>query len=177
MATRPRIPESPATAHHLRVEKKIPWVPIFLIVATVTVAALIATLGRAPKAEAPPEGPQVPRQPTGKQIQLSEVKGISEPTGFYLTGQLTNNGKTSINDMLVEIEFRDQAGKRLGKQAVPVEDVHSESGSAPEHYAFEPPIKPRETRAFRMRVPQVPAGWNREIPRMKILAVTTNREQ
>jgi len=162
--------------HYLRVEKKIPWAPIFLIVATFIAAVLIATLGRAPKAEAPPEGPQVPRQPAGKQIQLSAVEGISEPSGFYVIGQLTNNGKTDINGMMVEIEFRDQAGKRLGKQRVAVEDADSESGSAPEHYAFEPPIKPRQTRAFRMRVPQVPAGWNRDIPKLKILAVTTSRE-
>ncbi|MFZ3212186.1 MAG: hypothetical protein WA188_11795 [Terriglobales bacterium] len=179
MATGPRIHGSPSPIQRtFRVDGNthVPWVAIFLIVATVTAALLIVTLPRAPKAEAPPEGPQVPPQPTGKQIQLSAVKGISEPHGaFYLTGQLTNNGKTNVNGILVEIEFRDQAGKSLRKQTVPAEDIGPESGPTPEHYGFQPPIKPRETRAFGIRVTEVPAGWNREIPKIKIVAVTASR--
>jgi hypothetical protein len=89
MATQPRIPESQGPVRHPKfpVEKKkqFPWPMIALIVAAAILAAVIITMPRAPKAKAPPAAAQVPRQPTGSQVQFSELKITTAPMAAPFT--------------------------------------------------------------------------------------------
>ena len=178
MATRPRIPESQGPAQHSKfpVEKNNRPL-IALIVAAAILAAVAGILPRALKAKASPAAARVTQQPTGKQIQFSELQGISEPTGgaFYLTGELANNGKTAINGILIELKFKNEAGKTLLRQRLPVESIVPGSNPPREQYLAEAPIKPGETRPFRIHVSEVPAGWNHQVPEMKIVTVTGSK--
>ncbi len=181
MATQTRIPESQVPVRHTQfpVEKKkqFPWPLIALIVAAAILAAVAGIFPRVLKAKALPAAAQVPQQPAGKQIQFSELQGVSEPTGgaFYLTGELTNNGKTTINGILVELKFKNEAGKTLLKQRLPVEGIVPGSDPPREQYLTEMPIKPGETRPFRIHVSELPAGWNHQLPEMKIITVTGSK--
>jgi hypothetical protein len=181
MATRPTIPESQGPAQHSKfpVEKKnqFPRPLIAVIVSAAILAAAVGIFPRASKAKASLAAAQVPQQPTGKQIQFSELNGVSDPTGgaFYLTGELTNNGNTTINGILVQLKFKNEAGKTLLKQTLPVEDIVPGSNPPREQNLAEAPIKPGETRPFRIHVSELPAGWNHQIPEMKIITVTGSK--
>ena len=175
MATQPKIPESrqPVQPPQFPVEKKqFPWPLVILVVAAAILALLLFALPRAPRAKAPPAAAQVPQQPTGHQIELSELKIVPEPTGgaFYLTGQLMNTGNTSISGIEAEIDLQNSAGQTLIRENLPVESV---MGNPPrEQFLVDAPIKPQEKRVFRIHVSEVPAGWNHQVPQVKILDVT-----
>ncbi len=176
MATNPRIPEEQDQHPKLPVERKkqFPWPLIAIIVAAAILAALIVWLPKAPKAKTPPTAAQVPQQPTGNQIQLTNLKITPAPTGgaFYLDGTLVNNGSTTINGIQVELDFKNLAGQTIEKETLPVEGIVQASNPPQIQNLSAAPIQPRQTRPFRVSVTHVPAGWNQQVPEMKILTVT-----
>src|SRR4051794_18210555 len=89
MATNPRFPEEPrrpnddlnARLRQNQPKSGAPWVPIALIVAAVLLIALIAFLPRPPKAPPRPTSAEIPPQPTGQQIQFTNVRLTPSPAG------------------------------------------------------------------------------------------------
>src|SRR5262249_40829351 len=114
------------------------------------------------------------RQPIGSEVQFSELKITTAPMGgaFYLTGQLMNTGRTSINGIQVELDFRNAAGQTLVTEKLPVEGIVPGSNPPQPQNLAEVPVKPQEQRPFRIHVSQVPAGWNQQIPEIKITMIT-----
>ncbi len=180
MATNPNLPRQGPTPvpQHPRIprpKKQFPWALIAIIVAAAILAAIIYWLPQSPKAQTPPTAAQVPPQPTGSQIQLSNLKITPAPGGgaFYLDGTLINNGNTSINGISTELSFKNLRGQTLETEQVPVQAIASKNGQpAGTESMAQDPIKPRATRPFRISVTHVPEGWNHQVPAVRILSVT-----
>jgi hypothetical protein len=83
-----------------------------------------------------------------------------------------NTGRTSINGIQVELDFRNAAGQTLVTEKLPVEGIVSGSNPPQPQNLAEVPVKPQEQRPFRIRVSQVPTGWNQQIPEIKITMIT-----
>ncbi len=180
MATNPKFPNMGPTPvpQHPRIpspKKQFPWALIAIIVAAAILAGIIYWLPQAPKAQTPPTAAQVPQQPTGSQIQLSNLKITPAPGGgsFYLDGTLINNGNTTVNGLTAELSFKNAQGQTLETQQDAVEGIATKNGQpSGTEPLTQDPIKPRQSRPFRIAVSQVPEGWNHEIPGMRIVAVT-----
>ncbi len=180
MATNPNLPRQgpvPVPPHPRipKPRKQFPWALAAIIVAAAILAAIIYWLPQSPKAQTPPTAAQVPPQPTGSQVQLSNLNITPAPGGgaLYLDGTLINNGNTTINGITAELSFKNLRGETLETETLPVESVGKNSG---QHAGTQPlsqdPIKPRATRPFRISVSHVPEGWNHQVPAMRIVSVT-----
>lgn len=179
MATNPQFPQQRGpqrvTDVHPKLQvprrKQFPW-PIVAIIATAAIlAAIIALMPTTPHKRTAPEAAQVPGQPTGSQIQLSDLKNQPSPAGsaIYVVGRLTNTGSTDLTGVQVQATFKGANGQNLVTETRPIESVTS-PGEAQD--LSRDPVKPNEARPFRIYFRNVPAGWNHEVPAVSISTVT-----
>jgi len=179
MATNPQFPQQrgpqrvPDVHPKLQVppRKQFPWPVVALIAAAAILAAIFFYMPTTPHKRPAPNAAQVPIQPTGSQIQLSELKIQPAPTGgaVYLIGRVTNTGGTDITGVQVEASFRGANGQNLETVARPIEDMQSPTKAQD---LTKNPIKPNERRPFRISFDRVPAGWNHALPAISIANVT-----
>jgi hypothetical protein len=179
MATNPQFPEQQRPHLHPKLQtppkRQFPWTLIAIIIAAAILAALIAWLPRTPKKQLPASAAQVPAQPTGNQIQLTNLKMTPSTVGssFYVQGMLYNNGNTDLNGVQVQAAFHGINGQVLQTQTLPVQGVVGNSGTQVQDLT-QAPIKPNESRAVRIYFDHYPAGWNKQMPDLKVTAVTAH---
>ncbi|HEY6938365.1 MAG TPA: hypothetical protein VI424_14495 [Terriglobales bacterium] len=104
---------------------------IAIIIAAAILAALIWWLPQTPKKQLPPNAAAVPAQPTGDQIQLTNLKMTPSTTGsaFYMEGMLYNNGNSDITGVQVQVAFHGINGQVLGTQTGPIEGMVGNSAT------------------------------------------------
>ncbi len=176
MATNPRLPEErdvhPKIERQLQPVSRVPWVPLAIVVAAAILLALIIWLPRSPRAYTP-SGAQVPQQPTGSQIQLTNLNMTPAPVGnaVAIEAKLINAGPTAINGVEAEVGFKGADGTTLQTVRVPVEGVVGGSNTTTQNLT-DAPIKPGEGRPVRIVVNNVPQSWDHKLPSVAIANVT-----
>jgi uncharacterized protein DUF3426 len=179
MATNPNIPQRPGLHEvpRLKVPRKkpVPWPLVAIIAAAAILAALIWWLPRTPHKNLAPTGAQVPAQPTGSQVQFTNLKVTPSPVGnaMYIEGRLVNQGSTDITGVQVQATFRDANGQALETQLRPVTGIAGNSGAETEDLT-QAPIKPNEGRPIRIAFDHYPNGWNHQLPDLKVVTVTAH---
>lgn len=179
MATNPQYPEQKRPHMHPRLQvppkRRFPWILIAIIIAAAILAALIWWLPQTPKKQLPPNAAAVPAQPTGNQIQLTNLKMTPSTVGsaFYVEGMLYNNGNSDITGVKVQASFHGINGQVLETQSQPVQEMVGNSATQAEDMAVAP-IKPNESRPVRVYFDHYPAGWNKQMPDLKVTTVTAH---
>ena len=179
MATNPQFPEQQRPHLHPRLQtppkRRFSWPLIAIIIAAAILAALIWWLPQTPKKQLPPNAAAVPAQPTGDQIQLTNLKMTPSTTGsaFYMEGMLYNNGNSDITGVQVQAAFHGINGQVLGTQTRPVEGMVGNSATEAQNLT-QAPIKPNQSRAVRVYFDHYPAGWNKQMPDLKVTTVTAH---
>lgn len=184
MATNPKYPQEPENpakltpvdnhAHVDFVKKgRFPWVLIAILAAIAILVALVIWLPSTPQRNPAPNGAQVPAQPTVAQVQFSNLTVTMAPTGgaMYLQGLLHNQGSTEITGVQVRADFLGNQGGIVGSQIRPLSEVTGSEGTAVENFT-QAPIRPDETRPFRIYFDHFPDGWNHQLPQLTITTVT-----
>jgi hypothetical protein len=185
MATNPRIPSDPHTVPEQkrpelvppqpkRPNSAMPGVLLGIIVAVALLAAIVYYMPRAPKKSPPPTGAEVPIQPGSNELQFTELQLAMAPggTGMNLQGQVMNTGNRPIIGIVAALAFRDASGKVLASVPAPVAGMAKKGANLqPDPFANDP-LKPNAARPFRITVEQVPAGWNHQLPEMRVVTVS-----
>ncbi len=177
MATNPKLPQQRddlnARLRQNQPKSGAPWVLIALIVAAALLVALIALLPRAPKASPTPAAADVPAQPTGQQIQLTDVKLAPSPEGKFVAiyATLINAGGTDITGAAVDGKFAGKDGAILSTLRAKVMGVEGGTAAVTQDLT-QAPIKPNDKRPVRMVFEGVPDGWNHEVPALTVALVT-----
>ena len=184
MATNPRIPESPSPIDQptggMRPEPPksgVTGTVLAVIVAVLLLAAIFYFMPRSPKAVAPKPGAEIPQQPTGSAIQIQDVKLTRAPNGGAITlqGTITNHGNQTINGLEMDVVFHGNGDTAVvGSERAKVMGLKQEGNSVVEDDLITAPIKPNDTRSFRITVDSVPSGWNQQMPGLKVATVTSH---
>ncbi|HYH00253.1 MAG TPA: hypothetical protein VD837_14050 [Terriglobales bacterium] len=178
MATNPHLPHDRDKRHDGRMTlvkegtRGRNWWPIvILLVAAAVLAGVIAFAPFAPKERVAPTSADVPIQPTGGQVQVSDVNITKSPQdqAANLTGTLFNAGNTDINAIQGVANFKGNNGQNVASLTAPIMGMRENGGTQP---LAENPLKPGERRAFQMRIDRVPEGWNGNLPELQFTTVT-----
>lgn len=179
MATNPQYPEQNRPHLHPRLQpppkRGFPWPLIAIVIAAAILAALIRWLPQTPKKQLPPNAAAVPAQPTGNQIQLTNLKMTPSTVGsaFYVEGMLHNNGNSDITGVQVQAQFHGTKGQALETQTRPVEGMVGNSATEAQNLT-PAPIKPNQSRPVSIYFDHYPAGWDKQMPDLKVTTVTAN---
>lgn len=177
MATNPQYSEQRPHLHpRLQAPPKprFPWPLIAIVIAAAILAVLIWWLPQ-PKKQLPPNAAAVPAQPTGNQVQLTSLKMTPSTVGsaFYVEAMLYNNGNTDITGVQGQAAFHGINAQVLETQTRPVEGMVGNSATEAQNLA-QAPIKPNQSRAVRVYFNHYPAGWNKQMPDLKVTTVTAH---
>ena len=185
MATNPQLPNNrdrdrgPRLAPHLTLDKRrpsiVPW--LALLAGIGILAAIIAYMPRAPKQTVPPTNAQVPNQPTGAQLQISQLKlsPVGPDGSINLDGMVLNNGNTPVIAIETEATFRDNNGQMIGR--VPAAMLSVDKSGGPTKTFADDPIKPQAMRPFRLQFHNVPQNWNHQVPELRITDVSATTKK
>jgi Protein of unknown function (DUF3426) len=181
MATNPKLPDYPSIPRrqpehgHGKVQmirqSKSPWPILAIIAGAVLLIAMIALLPRVPHLANVPSGAEIPQQPTAEQVQFTNAKIASAPTGdaAYLTAVLRNNADSAITGVQVEAQFLGRNGPILATIRKPVEGL---ANGTTWQDLTQAPIKPNESRTVRVVFEHTPRGWNHQLPELTVTTVT-----
>ena len=141
------------------------FLPIVLaaIAAVILVGALVY-LNQTPKTtshEAPPtpEAKAYVRYLKLSAVTMKAAENLMNQQVVEVDGQITNTGPRSLRSVDVYCLFNGVDGRQIYRERVPM--------LAP----GAPPLKPNETRSFRLPFDDLPEGWNQTVPGMVIAGI------
>ena len=165
------VPELQAPA-----KRQFPGPLVAIVAAAAILTALIVWLPSVPNQRvATIAAAHQPQQPTGIQVQLTDLKMVPAQVGsaFYIDGRLINNGGGDINGVQLQAVFKGANGQVLDTQIHPVNGLQAGGRM---HDLSQAPIKPNEARPVRIYYDHSPQNWNRQMPELKVTAVTSSNQ-
>lgn len=155
-----------------------PWLAMGVAVAllVVIVGAAFFVSKRSPP-PAPAAAETTPLHPYAAQLRFSDPK-MSTAQNFvgatvtYLELKVSNTGDKAVSGATVESTFRNSLGELVQKEAQPLMYIHARKPYTDVTDLRSNPLKPGETREFRLIFDHVSADWNRELPELRITAVS-----
>jgi hypothetical protein len=79
-----------------------------------------------------------------------------------------------VNGIAMDTIFHGQNGGIVGSERVKVQGLKQEGTTYTNEDLEKTPLKPNDTRPFRITVDSVPQGWNQQMPELKIATVTSH---
>ena len=157
----------------LRPQSKFPWPIVAVVVAALLLAVLLFNLPRAPRRGPTPTAAEVPAQPFGQQLQLTNIKVQPSPSGgnVYVQGTVSNASPKKVNDVTVVARFYDKDGNVVHQDTVPMQALPNNTANTVAVSFAEDPLNPDSSKEFRLAFDNVPATWNRETPALEVAHV------
>lgn len=149
---------------------KKPLAPLIVAAVVVVLAgsAALVYVGR-PVAHNPQSGPASPEAKAYvRELALSDVtmnasENFMRQQVVEIEGKISNNGPQPLQSVDVYCLFYGVDGRELYRERVPIVRA---AGA---------PLKPSETRAFRLPFDSLPEGWNQAMPKMVIAQIAFAR--
>ena len=145
-------------------EGKLPLLP--LAVGAVAVLALLIGLfylskpvSKASEAEASPEAKAYLTHLELRDVTMQATENFMKQQVVEIEGSIGNNGPRPLRSIAVYCLFYGVNGREIHRERVPVVPRTA------------PPLKPGETRRFRLPFDSLPEGWNQAVPRMVIAQI------
>ena len=152
----------------------LPWGIAGAVVAIV-VGVLLVT-GRRPAPSNPGGAGLAPADPYATNLTLSNIK-MSESSSViglkqtYIDGDIANNGGKTLTGVTVQAVFRDFTGQIGQKNTMQLELIRTHTPDIDTESVSAAPIKPGQTREFRLIFDHVTDSWNQEYPELRVIAV------
>lgn len=164
---------NPNPNFELRPQSKFPWPLVAVVAAAVILAVFLFYLPRTPKRGPNATAAQVPPQPFGQTLQITNLKVQPSPAGgsAYIQGTVSNTSSKKINDVTVVTRFFDKAGNVVLQDTVPMQSLPKETANTVGVSFAEDPLKPDSSKEFRIAIDNVPDTWNHEAPSIEIAHV------
>jgi hypothetical protein len=180
MATNPRIPDQrdrnrgPVLAPKMTVTKRRSVLPLLALLAGIAILAVIITqLPRAPKQTPPPTAGEIPNQPTGAQLQVSQLKlsPVGPDGSINLDGMVFNSGDQPVLAIATEAIFHGANGQVIDRVPAAMLSVDN-NGGATKTFADDP-LKPQARHPFRLQFHNIPQTWDHKVPELRITNVSS----
>jgi len=157
-------------------EQGAPWAAILiggLVLAAVAGTLVFLTSRPTTTQQTAPTGPHA----YASKLQFDEMK-MTVVENFvggkvtHLEGRLTNTGDRTVSAISVAVVFRNALGEMAQKDTLAVK-VHQPVGGYTDVVDLKAaPLKPGESRGFRLTFDHVSTDWNRAYPELRVTVVT-----
>lgn len=155
----------------------IPWV-IAGAVVILGLAALVFFTGRR-SARTQVEGSTlVPADAYAASLPITDLK-MSEASNFaggkvtYIDGNIANTGSRTISGATVQVVFRNELGEVSQKETTALNLIRTREPYVDTQPVSALPLKPGDTREFRLIFDHVTLDWNQQYPELTIIDVTS----
>ncbi|HTD55241.1 MAG TPA: DUF2393 family protein [Silvibacterium sp.] len=104
-------------------------------------------------------------------IQMSEASSVAGGKATYVDGKIANNGDKTVSGITVQVAFRDFTNQIVQKETMPLNLIRTHEPYIDTQPVSAAPIKPGETREFRLIFDHVAEGWNQNYPEVRVIEV------
>jgi hypothetical protein len=154
----------------------VPWVLAGVVV--LAVVAVLLILGGYHKTPANPGGAGLaPADPYAASLAITDVK-MSESSSMagakltYLDGVIANRGDRTVTGLTVQVAFHDYTHQLAQKETMPMSLIRTREPYVDTQPVSAAPIKPGESREFRLIFDHVADSWNQEYPELRVIQVS-----
>jgi len=157
-------------------EDETPWVAIIVggLFLLLGIAALILLTrpDESSRQAAAPRGPHAYAEKLQfEELKMTAVENFVGGKVTYLEGKLTNTGDRTVAGISVEAVFRNSLREVVQKETLVVK-VHQPVGTYTDVVDLKAaPLKPGESRGFRLTFGHISADWNRAYPELTVVGV------
>jgi len=104
-------------------------------------------------------------------IQMSEASSVAGGKATYVDGMIANKGDKTVSGITVQVAFRDFTNQLVQKETMPLNLIRTHEPYIDTQPVSAAPIKPGETREFRLIFDHVADGWNQNYPEIRVIEV------
>jgi Protein of unknown function (DUF3426) len=165
--------DAPFTPEPKREEQRSAMVPMIagVLVIGLVIGAVLVLGRRNPNAGAIVD-------PYAQKLQLSDLKmttaqNFVRATVIYLEGTARNTGDKTVSHAGVEAEFKDAMGQVVLREQRPLMVTEERPNYSDNVDLNVSPLKPGQSKQFRLSFEGVPNDWNRQAPDLRISSITT----
>jgi hypothetical protein len=108
---------------------------------------------------------------TFSDIKMSESSSMAGAKLTYLDGVIANHGGQTLSGLTVQVAFRDYTNQIVQKETMPLSLIRTHEPYIDTQPVSAAPIKPGETREFRLIFDHVAAEWNQAYPELRVIGV------
>jgi hypothetical protein len=106
-------------------------------------------------------------------IQMSESSSVAGAKVTYLDGQISNHGNQTLYGLTVQVAFRDFTNQIAQKETMPLSLIRTHQPYIDTQPVSAAPIKPGETREFRLIFDHVAGNWNQQYPELRVIGISS----
>ncbi len=104
-------------------------------------------------------------------IKMSEASSVGGAKVTYLDGLIANHGEKTLTGLTVQVAFRDFTNQLVQKETMPLNLIRTHQPYIDTEPVSSAPIKPGETREFRLIFDHVAESWNQNYPELRVIEV------
>ena len=164
-------PDGPRTREP---QSPLPWIIAGGVVLLVIV--LLVTLGRHREPPNPGGAGLAATDPYATNLpitnlQMSQAGSMVGSQSTYIDGQIGNRGGKTVTGITVQVAFRDLGNQLVQKETIPLSLIRMRQPYVDTQPVSAAPIRPGETREFRLIFDHVAQDWNQSYPEIRIIDV------
>lgn len=119
-----------------------------------------------------PAAPYAPQLPISG-VEMSQASSFSGAKVTYLDGKISNIGDKTVTGITVQAGFRDDLGQLAQRVAMPLALIRTREPYVDTEPVSAEPLKPGDSRDFRLIFDSVPPDWNQQYPEIRVIGVQT----
>src|SRR6266404_4658205 len=164
-------------------EPRGPWLGLaigFLIIIAIIGALIYSSRKSETRQSAEPNVMQsaAAADPYASQLKISDesMSAAENMLGgevTYIEGKVTNTGDKMVTGATVEVTFKNSLAQVVQRQTEPLWIVQRREPAVDVASLAVAPMKPGDTREFRLSFERISADWNRQFPDLRLTVVTT----
>lgn len=104
-------------------------------------------------------------------VKMSESSNLAGGKVTYIDGHITNNGTKTVTGISMQILFRNAANEVAQNETQAVKWIRTRDPYVDLEPASAAPLKPGESRDFRLILDAVTEGWNGVYPELRMIRV------
>ena len=105
------------------------------------------------------------------QLAMSESTSLSGGKSTFLDGQITNKSSQTVSGITVQVFFRNDEGMPPHLETLPIALIRTRQPYVDTQPISASPLKPNETRDFRLIFESIPDNWNTQLPELHVVHV------
>jgi len=156
-------------------ESTTPWGPIIIGgVAILVVLAIIlyfSTRGNGSQASSQPDAYAANLIISDETLSTAQNFAGQEVT--YIEGKVKNNGQSTVDGGTIQIAFKNGLGEIVQRESQPLAIIRTRDPYIDTASLKVVPLKPGQTREFRLTFEHISADWDRQKPDLRIMRVST----
>ena len=102
-------------------------------------------------------------------LAMSESTSLSGGKSTFLDGQVANKGSQTVSGITVQVFFKNDEGMPPHLETLPIALIRTRQPYVDTQPLVANPLKPGETRDFRLIFESIPSNWNTQLPELHIV--------